>query len=532
MKRTRKLLLITLAVSMLTALMAATAMAEPTAGWVKKDGNVYYYMNSSSGLVKAVGLQKIKDRYYYFNKSGVMKTGWLKTADGYRYFRKTGDLGLTGKMYTGFSKIFGDLFYFNRNGILQTGLITLKKGTYLFRTEGEAGTLGKAYVSSFATFNGKRYYFDKNGRMVKSKWVGKYYLGADGAKLRNTVTPDGYQVDGNGKRVSDKKVNGWVKIQGKWRYYSLKKNQFLTSTFISQNGNLYYVNSSGYRLRGWQTIAGNKYYFGEKGVAATGSATIDGKDYYFSEKGRLQVSQTVNGYTTDENGVITKRPPAGRPKILIVAGHGQGDPGATSSLGQESVKTREFAQLIYEKLQATGKVDVTYYKNGSTSYDLYQQNARTFGSSGLNMSSKITGSGSSKKKVIKGFKNNSHIPDLSSYDYVLEIHFNATGYNLKDIKGNGKYKGFSFYVNSHKKSHKLEKAIISKINSLGFATFGNGVHPSSTLFNARVITEVGTDYSLVETAFIDDRDDMKFYKGHKKRMAQVIVDCIVAYYVK
>lgn len=50
--------------------------------------------------------------------------------------------------------------------------------------------------------NGAWYYFRSSGAMAKNYWVetnGQYfYLGGDGVMLKDTVTPDGYRVDGNG----------------------------------------------------------------------------------------------------------------------------------------------------------------------------------------------------------------------------------------------------------------------------------------------------------------------------------------------
>lgn len=51
----------------------------------------------------------------------------------------------------------------------------------------------------------KWYYFDNIGYMVENRWVGHYYLGADGAMLVSTSTPDGYYVDASGKWVEGTK---------------------------------------------------------------------------------------------------------------------------------------------------------------------------------------------------------------------------------------------------------------------------------------------------------------------------------------
>lgn len=46
------------------------------------------------------------------------------------------------------------------------------------------------------------YYVDDAGKMVKNQWVNQngnyYYAGEDGKIVKDTVTPDGYTVDGNG----------------------------------------------------------------------------------------------------------------------------------------------------------------------------------------------------------------------------------------------------------------------------------------------------------------------------------------------
>lgn len=58
---------------------------------------------------------------------------------------------------------------------------------------------------SFATTewvqdNAKWYYFNEQSIMLTNQWInGQCYVGADGAMLTNTVTPDGYAVGADGK---------------------------------------------------------------------------------------------------------------------------------------------------------------------------------------------------------------------------------------------------------------------------------------------------------------------------------------------
>ena len=43
--------------------------------------------------------------------------------------------------------------------------------------------------------------------MAESRWIGNYYVGADGAMLVSTVTPDGYYVDETGKWMEGKRAS-------------------------------------------------------------------------------------------------------------------------------------------------------------------------------------------------------------------------------------------------------------------------------------------------------------------------------------
>ncbi len=87
--------------------------------------------------------------------------------------------------------------------------------------------LGGEKQTGLLYIDGKAYIYDKNGKMLRSGWYqaggnsyylndygagavkcwrlgedGKYrYLGADGTILTNTVTPDGYWVNSQGKKV-------------------------------------------------------------------------------------------------------------------------------------------------------------------------------------------------------------------------------------------------------------------------------------------------------------------------------------------
>ena len=62
---------------------------------------------------------------------------------------------------------------------------------------------GSYPVNEWKQVNSKWYYFDASGYMVANRWIGNYYLGADGAMLVSTTTPDGYRVGVDGAWIPD-----------------------------------------------------------------------------------------------------------------------------------------------------------------------------------------------------------------------------------------------------------------------------------------------------------------------------------------
>ena len=66
---------------------------------------------------------------------------------------------------------------------------------------------GSYPTNSWKEINGAWYYFEGNGYMASNKWIGNYYVGASGAMLTNTTTPDGYQVGADGAWIQNTQNN-------------------------------------------------------------------------------------------------------------------------------------------------------------------------------------------------------------------------------------------------------------------------------------------------------------------------------------
>lgn len=106
-------------------------------GWRHSPNGWWFQLYGGSWLSN--GWQLIHSRWYRFDQSGYMVTGWFTDGDGNRYYLNPVDDGTLGMMRTGWQVIDGKSYYFN--------------------TQSD-GTMGRLFV--------------------------------------NTVTPDGYQVGADG----------------------------------------------------------------------------------------------------------------------------------------------------------------------------------------------------------------------------------------------------------------------------------------------------------------------------------------------
>lgn len=476
-------------------------------GWKVIDKRTYYFRTVDEGKAPAgsmvTGFNTIGNKLFYFHKQGYLrKCGWIKISNKYYYLRTTGKLGTLGAAYTGgVKKVDGKYYYFKENGSVATGWQTVNDKRYYFSKSTKLGSRGSA-ATGWQTIGSYKYYFNSKGVMQTSKWIqNKYYVDASGHMLKKAVSPDKYYINSSGEKSTVAK--GWKKIGSKYYYFN-SKHKYVTG-WKTISGKKYYFNSVGVRQKGWLTLNGAKYYL-KSGVMQTGLVTIGGKKYYFAKNGKLYVNTTVDGYTIGEDGVVVENNE--KASVLIIAGHGQGDVGAigkySSTTYYEYKLTREFATLIHAKMNAAGSnIAVTMYDQN---YDCYQ--------------------------VLAGTKSGPD-PNFTNYDYVLEVHFNATAESSKDTKGDGKYKGVGMYVNSAKKSTTIDKNIVASVaKATGFTVWGGGtgIMTSSGLLNARTCQAKGVSYGLLETAFIDDKDDITFYQKNKDAMAQAVASAIIAYF--
>jgi len=180
---------------------------------------------------------------------------------------------------------------------------------------------------------------------------------------------------------------------------------------------------------------------------------------------------------------------AKKKKVLIIAGHGEGDPGACSKWGREADYARELATLVKKSIGT--KMSVTMYDQSKNCY--YQSK-------------------------------NGKVPDYAAYDYTLEIHFNAK--TTKDPDGNGVFTGAGGYYHPNNKGRDIADAMVKAIAAMGFKVWQNCT--STGLLNLNKAQAAGARYFLLETAFIDDGDDMNFYTKNRERVAQAVAQTLIS----
>ena len=104
-------------------------------------------------------------------------------------------------------------------------------------------------------------------------------------------------------------------------------------------------------------------------------------------------------------------------------------------------------------------------------------------------------------------------------DLFVSIHFNAC---VNDEKGNGYTTGTEVLLYStSSKAKSYAERIVKKIANVGLKNRGVKTH------NAYVLKHTKAPALLIETCFIDDKDDMNIYLKNPRKVAKAIVEGIL-----
>ena len=245
----KKSLFVTLIICVLLAVSALSVQAAGKTGWVRKGTTYKYKVNNTyvKGEVK-----KIKKYYYYFDKKGVRKTGWVKyKKDRYYFDRKTA------RAYTGKKVVNNKLYIFGKDGRL-----VKKKGLYKYGKTQVYINKNGSLATGLVKIKGKWYWFENNGVLSRKSGVHKW--------KNNT-----YYLN------KGRFVTGWATV-GSNKYYFGTDGKMATNKYIQTGGQTYYVDASGRMKK-------NCWYNGQ----------------YFNNKGQLEKNATKYDSETTE-GQVTK----------------------------------------------------------------------------------------------------------------------------------------------------------------------------------------------------------------------------------
>ena len=188
------------------------------------------------------------------------------------------------------------------------------------------------------------YYYNQNGRLARNAWAGNYWLGADGKMATNAWVDNGrYYVGTDGAWVKNAQKpatvtkQGWIKSGSDWYYYdngTLARNKWAGNHWLGTDGKMvtsawvdngrYYVGTDGAWVRnaqkpeekkqGWAKVGNAWYYYEQDGTVARNKWI--GETYWVDKDGKLVTDSWVDNdrYYVDKTG---KKDPSVKKKVII-----------------------------------------------------------------------------------------------------------------------------------------------------------------------------------------------------------------------
>ena len=454
-------------------------------GWVQSGGAWYYYYQGNVVVNAWVGnywlgadgrmatSSWVDNGRYYVGSNGEWvrnaqkpeekKQGWVKDSNTWYYYNTDGTLarnkwagnywlGADGRMSTN-SWVDNGRYYVGSNG-------------EWIRNAQKPEEKKQGWVKESNTW----YYYNTDETLARNKWVGNYWLGADGRMATNSwVDNNRYYVGTNGAWIKDarhpeEKKQGWVKESNTWYYYN-------TDGTLERNK--------------W---AGN-YWLGADGRMSTNS-WVDNNRYYVGADGAW-----VKDASRDKN---TKR------AIFLDPGHGGSDSGAV----ENGVREKDLTLSVYNKVSSRlASLGYTVLTSRNTDKDVglvsradqaNKSNADMFLSIHFNAGGRGTAYG------------------IETYYYKHE-----QGYEPEINKDN--HNSPERIEKSRKLANKIQQNLLYKTGA-----YDRGVRRASFA----VLRETSIPSILVELGFIDNQEEVNKIKTneYQEKLADGIVDGIVEYY--
>ena len=177
-------------------------------------------------------------------------------------------------------------------------------------------------------------------------------------------------------------------------------------------------------------------------------------------------------------------------KIMVIAGHGQGDSGAVGNGHRECDITRDLANRVCKVAISKGML-----------VELYDPNNNAV------------------KQIKAG-----NIPKFAGHDYCFEIHCNSSS--------NKETRGSMFYIHKDEIGWSVEENILQRLYKLGSRKAWDGVVKTNRQFPSGLLVqnrckEQGVSHGLLETFFISNKEDVDWYFTNRDKIAEEIVAGII-----
>ena len=146
--------------------------------------------------------KRIAGKWYHFNGSGVLQTGWYKEDDVYYYLKPNGAMAVD-------EWVENDKYYLDASGKWIKGKTKEDLGTGTWKKNSTGWWYqyadGSYPKNRWKKIDGEWYHFDQNGYM-QTGWLKDggyyYYLKANGTMAKEEYVDDGkYYVDADGHWV-------------------------------------------------------------------------------------------------------------------------------------------------------------------------------------------------------------------------------------------------------------------------------------------------------------------------------------------
>ena len=169
----------------------------PKTGWFQDGGNHYFLQENGRPYL---GWYEENESKYYFDDNGVMLVGWQDIDNTYYHFDKNG------AMTIGWLEDEGEVYYLDASGHVSDGWQTIDDVTYYFDAKGRKQT-GATYVAE----NDATYYLYSDGWYATDTVVDGNYYGSDGKQWSEYYDASCYLYNGNATYFN-KEYGGWGRL--------------------------------------------------------------------------------------------------------------------------------------------------------------------------------------------------------------------------------------------------------------------------------------------------------------------------------